>query len=121
MARKFLSANKELLGLKQIHLRRRRVIESLGARHIIFRQYLDGLPINRGYVTVHMTFEGSIYLAKNRSVPLELARPAAEYVIEEKAAERRAGESVTKNPALAHIVSTGRMWFPLGSKLRQHR
>jgi Zn-dependent metalloprotease len=117
-SREFLKANEALLGLEDIHLRRKRVIESVGARHIILRQYLGGLPIHRGYVTVHMADNGSTYLVKNRSVPREFAQPAADFKIDAQAADRRAGESVTKNPAMAHILATEKIWFPLGSKLR---
>src|SRR5262245_25426552 len=88
LAREFLKHNVDLLGLKNIHLRRRRVIESLGARHIIFRQFLDELPIQRSYVTVHLDRNGSTYLVKNRSVPLEFAQPAADFRMDLKAAER---------------------------------
>ena len=117
-AREFLKANEDLLGLRKIPLRRRRVIESLGARHIIFRQYLDDLPIHRGYVTVHSSRSGQAYLVKNRSVPLELAHGAAPFELDAKTAERRARESVSRNPELVHVQPAERMWFPLGSKLR---
>src|ERR1700704_1266353 len=65
-ARRFLSANTALFGLEDnlAGLRRRRVIRSLGANHVIFSQVHAGYHVHRGYVTVHMDHAGRVYLAK---------------------------------------------------------
>src|SRR5260370_37161836 len=54
IAHGFLKANKEILALEGIRLRRTRTIESLGAYHIIHQQLLEKMPIHRSYVTLHM-------------------------------------------------------------------
>src|SRR3982750_10116 len=64
-----LQANADLLGLEGLPLRRRRVIPSRGAWHIIFDQQPLGHRIHRAYVTVHMNRDHVIYLIKNRAVP----------------------------------------------------
>src|SRR5258708_19610284 len=76
IAHDFLKANKEILALEGIRLRRTRTIESLGAHHVIHQQRLKRIPIHRAYVTVHMGRDGHIYLVKNRAVPRELPDPA---------------------------------------------
>ena len=114
----FLKANKEILALEGIRLRRTRTIESLGAHHIIHQQRLKRLPIYRAYVTVHLGRDGHIYLVKNRAVPRELAEPSAEFKVTQVSARKRALRSATRKPRLARICSCERMWFPLKSKLR---
>ncbi len=119
LARKFLDANQDLLGLKDLeYFPRPRVIESLGARHIIFQQRLENLPILRAYVTVHMARNGSAYLVKNRAVPRDLAHPSAEFRITSPIARRRGLASVTKRPGSARVTASERIWFPLQSRLR---
>ena len=118
MARDFLKANEELLALSGIRMRRTRIIESLGAHHIIHQQRLDGLPIHRAYVTVHLSGDGRIYLVKNRAVPRDLLEPAADFTVAKSTARKTALKSATKNPSLARVVSSEQMWFPLKSSLR---
>src|SRR5213078_2573891 len=69
IAKEFLKAHVELFALKGLRLQRTRIIESLGAHHVIHQQQLHGLPIHRAYVTVHLDRKGRIYLVKNRAVP----------------------------------------------------
>lgn len=71
VARRFLNAHTELIGLEGIgsHLRQARIIKSCGATHVLFQQYHRGTPIHRAYVTVHVAKSGDIYLVKNRAVP----------------------------------------------------
>ncbi|HYR74543.1 MAG TPA: M36 family metallopeptidase [Pyrinomonadaceae bacterium] len=118
IAHDFLKANKEILALEGIRLRRTRTIESLGAHHIIHQQRLKRLPIYRAYVTVHLGRDGHIYLVKNRALPRELAEPSAEFKVTQASARKRALRSATRKPRLARICSCERMWFPLKSKLR---
>lgn len=118
IAHSFLKTNSDLLALKAIRLRRTRIIESLGAHHIIHKQLLKGLPIYRAYVTVHLDKDGRVYLVKNRAVPTDLAEPSAEFTIAQTSARKRALRSATKNPRLGKIVACEKMWFPLKSKLR---
>ena len=74
VARDFIVANAALFGLQAgvSELELQRVIRSLGAAHVIFKQVHAGFRVHRGYVTVHMDRSGRAYLAKNRSVPPRL-------------------------------------------------
>jgi hypothetical protein len=118
IAQQFIAANSELLGTRGVRLSRARELESLGAYHVIFQQRLHGLPIQRAYATVHMGREGSIYLVKNRVVPRDFLKPAAEFAISMATARRRALLSVSSQPRLMRIVSSAQMWFPVKSILR---
>ena len=118
IAHDFLKTNKEILALNGIRLRRTRTIESLGAHHIIHQQRLDGVPIHRAYVTVHLDRDRRVYLVKNRAVPRELAEPSAKFKVTQAAARKHALRSATKKPRLSGILACERMWFPLKSKLR---
>jgi hypothetical protein len=97
---------------------RTRIIESLGAHHIIHQQRLNGLPIHRAYVTVHLAKGGRVYLVKNRAVPRDLLEPSAEFKIAQTTARKGALRSATRNSKLAKIVACEQNWFPLKSKLR---
>ncbi len=118
IAHDFLKANLELLSLKSLRLPRTRIIESLGAHHVIHQQRLKRLPIHRAYVTVHLDRNGRVYLVKNRAVPYELLKPSADFKIARATARRRALRSVTKKKGEAHVYPAEPMWFPLKSKLR---
>jgi hypothetical protein len=118
IAHDFLKANKKMLALEGIRLKRTRIIESLGAHHIIHQQRLERIPIYRAYVTVHMDRDRHIYLVKNRAVPRELLEPAAKFKVKQTSARKKALRSATKKPHLARICACERMWFPLKSKLR---
>jgi Zn-dependent metalloprotease len=117
IAKQFLDDNEDQLALKSLRLRRARIIESAGARHVILQQRLNKLPVYRAYVTVHMSRNGSVYLVKNRAVPAELALPAAEFKVPVATAKNRALRTVRKGGA-ASVVTVESMWFPLKSKLR---
>ena len=118
VAHDFIEANVDLLELNGIRLRRTRMIESLGAYHIIHQQRLQRVPIHRAYVTVHLNRAGRVYLCKNRAVPRDLAVPAADFKIEKSSARRRALRSVTKKEGQAKVLKAEPMWFPVRSKLR---
>ena len=118
LAENFIANNAGLLGSRGVRLRRVRQIESLGAHHVIFQQRLHGLPIQRAYATVHMAKDGSIYLVKNRVVPRDFLRPAAEFVINTTSARKRALQSVAPRSKSVRIVSSEQLWFPVKSILR---
>lgn len=118
IAHDFLKTNKKMLALEGIRLRRVRIIESLGAHHIIHQQRLERIPIHRAYVTVHLGRNGHIYLVKNRAVPRELLEPGAKFKVTQASARKKALHSATKKPRLAKIIACERMWFLLQSKLR---
>jgi Zn-dependent metalloprotease len=115
IAGEFLRANRELLGLAGLRLKRARVIESLGARHVIFQQWLDSLRVHRAYVTVHLSTAGRVYLSKSRAVPRELAEPGERFRI---TAERARRIALPGAAGKARVVDVERMWYPLGAKLR---
>ncbi len=118
IAKEFLKANVELFALKGLRLQRTRIIESLGAHHVIHQQQLHGLPIHRAYVTVHLDRKGRIYLVKNRAVPRDLLEPSASFKIRRPGARRRALRSAGKKSDLFRVIANEKMWFPLQSKLR---
>lgn len=118
IAQDFLKVNEDLLALNHIRLRRTRIIESLGARHVISQQRMRKIPIHRAYVTVHMDRQNRIYLVKNRAVPLELLEPSDEFKIGIREARQIALQSITKKKHAAKVIKIEPMWFPLKSKLR---
>src|SRR5262249_28747092 len=118
LAENFIGNNADLLGTTRVRLRRVRQIESLGAHHVIFQQRLHGLPIQRAYLTVHMGKDGSIYLVKNRVVPLNFLAPAAEFAINITTAGKRALHSVASRSKSVSILSSEQLWFPVKSILR---
>lgn len=78
IARRFLGANRELLGLTGIlgQLRERvRTVHSVGATHVICQQRWGGRRVHRAYVTVHVGAGNEVYLVKNRAMPKELLPP----------------------------------------------
>ena len=118
LAETFIGNNAGLLGTAGVRLRRVRQIESLGAHHVIFQQRLQGLPIQRAYLTVHMGKDGSIYLVKNRVVPRDFLAPAAPFAISMATARRRALQSVGSRSKSVRIVASEQLWFPVKSILR---
>jgi hypothetical protein len=120
IARAFVRANAALLGVEGIgrRLRLARVIESLGARHVLFQQHHEGLRIHRAYVTVHMDHERCIYLAKNRAVPADLLPARPRYKITVAAAIRRAIRAIGAAVGGVSILGTERLWFPVAARLR---
>jgi Zn-dependent metalloprotease len=118
IAKDFLETNCELLAIESIPLPPDRVIESLGAYHVIHQQRFRRLRIHRAYVTVHLDRKGRVYLVKNRAVPRKQLKPSADFKISKVTAGRTARHSVTKKGSRAEIMKVERMWFPLKSKLR---
>ncbi len=120
IARAFLAANAALFGIAgQIRsLELRRVVESLGAHHVIFSQVHAGKLIHRAYLTVHIARDRRVYLAKNRAVPksrLPDARPprrsaaqAIDGALRAIRASRRTARAIGR-PIL--------VWYPKGANL----
>jgi len=118
VAREFLRANEKLLGLADIKLRVQKVIESLGAHHVIFQQNHLMLPVHRAYVTIHINKIGEPYLAKNRAVPADILKTGAEFRINKADACRLALRSVAATLKQAKVLKTDRLWFWAKQHLR---
>ena len=119
IARDFISANTDLFGLDAdlANLEVQRVIHSLGASHVIFRQVHAGYRVHRGYVTVHIDHSGRAYLAKNRAVPSRLLPARFEAKLNKDEAVRRARRTLPRNTRPVTMHPTERLWFPLDDKL----
>src|SRR5215470_3229831 len=119
-AREFLRVNAQLLGLAGVigRLRLQRVIESLGAQHLIFQQRYRDLRIHRAYVTVHIGRGRQIYLAKNRAVPRALLGDEPAFRVRAGAAQRHALRSLRISARDCRVLGVERMWFPQKEKLR---
>ena len=119
IARDFVVANAALFKLEAgvSELAVQRVIRSLGATHVIFRQVHDRHRVHRGYVTVHMDRSGRVYLSKNRSVPPRLLPGKFERKIDRNEAVRRARRSLPKRDRLSDVRETERLWFPRENEL----
>jgi hypothetical protein len=119
VAREFLVANAKLLGLGPdlAGLERQRIIESLGAFHIIFQQRVMNERVHRAYVTVHVDRRGRVYLVKNRAVPQRLVPREAERIVGVREATERARRALPSPGRSAHVVATEEMWFPRGRGL----
>ena len=119
IARDFVVANAALFKLEEgvSELAVQRVIRSLGATHVIFRQIHDRHRVHRGYVTVHMDRSGRVYLAKNRSVPPHLLPGKFEQDIPRDEAVRRARRSLLKRDRASDVRETERLWFPREDEL----
>ena len=119
IARDFVVANAALFRLEEgvSELAVQRVIRSLGATHVIFRQIHDGFRVHRGYVTVHMDRAGRVYLSKNRSVPPHLLPGRFDKNIGRDEAVRRARRSLPKRDRLSDARETERLWFPREDEL----
>jgi len=129
IAADFLRANAGLLRLEGIagQLRVRRVIESLGAWHVIAQQEHLGMRIHRAYVTVHLGRDRRVYLAKNRAIPRDMLPEKAGFRVDKASARRRALRAVEAGKADVRELSAERVWFPEKAglrpawKLRLHR
>jgi len=130
IARDFLAANAEVFKLAPSAqgLRLRRVIESLGATHVIFSQRHAGHPVPRAYVTVHIGRDRRAYLAKNRAMPRQQLPPATKPKRSRKQARARALRAVHATAKTTRVVGKIELtWFPrreklvLAYKLRLHR
>ena len=123
-AKEFLRANEALLGLQGIRgqLGEGFVVESLGARHVIFQQRYEGARIHRAYVTVHLgRSDRRIYLVKNRAVPRRVLPDPVEPRRTVEQATRKAIQSIKL--ARGKVLSTERlqdelMWYPIDGGLR---
>ncbi len=119
-ARAFLQANRALFDLPQdlAGLETGRVIQSLGAYHVIFRQRHLKLRIRRGYVTVHLDRECRVYLAKSRVAPARLLPRAFKAVLGRDQAVRKARGALPRSGRAAGVKETERIWFPDKASLR---
>ncbi len=119
IAREFLNANTDLFEIEQglAGLEIQRVIQSLGATHVILRQAHKGRSIHRGYISVHMDRAGRVFLVKNRTVPARLLPDRFEKRLDRDAAVRRARHSLPKKQRLAKARSAKLVWFPVEAKL----
>ena len=120
VAREFLRANAELLGLRGVRhlLHLRRTVESMGAQHLIFQQEYRKFRIHRAYVTVHIGHDRRVYLAKNRAVPRDLLGGEPSFRVGVGAARRRARRSVQATARDTEVFPVERMWFPYKDTLR---
>jgi hypothetical protein len=119
VAHAFLAANTAVFKLEEnlAGLRRRRVIRSLGASHVIFNQVHAGQRVHRGYVTVHMDLDGRVYLAKNRAVPARLLPESFKMEIDRSQAVRKAHRSLPRQYRASKVAETERLWFPKNDQL----
>jgi hypothetical protein len=119
IAREFLRANRDLLEVDRVEaLTLRKVIESLGAWHVIFQQSFRRLRIHRAYVSVHLGRDRRVYLAKNRSVPERLLPRPIPFRLGSSRAGRLARRGVRVSGKNARILGTEKLWFPRGRGLR---
>lgn len=120
IARAFLVANARLLGVEGVrsHLRLRKVLESLGAHHVIFQQHHRTLRIHRAYVTVHMDRRRQVYLAKNRAMPRQFLPARAKFRVTATGARRRAFRNLKASRRTDRVLGVERMWFPIETRLR---
>ena len=117
VARAFIAANAKLLGTAGIKLSDPRVVESLGAHHVIFQQVHLRQRVHRGYVTVHVARDGRVYLVKNRAVPASLLPRAPKTTIARERAVRLARRSLTGRAVEVTVVGAEPMWFPARTRL----
>jgi len=118
VARAFLKANADVLGLAGVQLRAPRYIRSLGAEHVIFPQFIAGRPIHRGYVTVHLDRKRRVYLSKNRAVPTAVSRTAEEGFELGLAGARRIARRVLRGRrTVLRVLDAKEFWFPHGASL----
>jgi Fungalysin metallopeptidase (M36) len=122
VARRFLEANQEGLGLRGVRLgvRPPRIIESLGAWHVILRQTVRRIPVHRAYVSVHISRDRHVYLVKSRAVPVEFAKPGALFRMGADRALELAKRSVavTGRRGLRAVDRVDRVWYPYHTKTR---
>jgi hypothetical protein len=119
-ARAFLSAHRNLLGLHGVigSLRPARVIHSLGAKHVILQQWLNGARVHRAYVTVHVGSDRRVYLVKNRAMPAALLPGRAPARLTPTQAMRRVRRYMGLSRSEARSFHTERLYFPVADGLR---
>lgn len=119
VARRFLRANAALLGLAGIDrdVKLDRVVESLGARHVILQQQHRRIPIYRAYVTVHIGRDRRVYLVKNRAVPKAFLAERGRFKLGAEAARRRALRAIAAKHREIRPLGTEKRWFPRGHEI----
>jgi hypothetical protein len=119
IAKQFLRSNAVVLGLEEdlSGLRHQKTLASLGARHVILQQIFEDRRIHRAYVTAHISHDGRVYLAKNRSVPRDLLPKRFEFRLSAAEATRRARRGLPKRTRQATVQATEELWFPRGRNL----
>jgi hypothetical protein len=120
-AERFLRDHVDLLGLRRIigQLQRVRVIESLGATHVLFQQRIRGAVVHRGYVTVHISREGEAYLVKNRAIPLDhQPKQHTDFIMAPENAEALALGSLGAAGKDAVVRTPVRRWYPVRDRVR---
>lgn len=118
VAREFVTTNAGLLGVEgQVgKLGKPRIIESLGATHVIFAQLHHRLRIHRSFVTVHVDRRGRVYFVKSRAVPRDRLPGAPEFRVSETRARGIAKRRVSSRMRLAPAKAE-RVWFWAKTKL----
>jgi hypothetical protein len=131
IARRFLAANAEMLGLTGILSQlgtRVRTLSSLGATHVIHQQRHGGKRVHRAYVTVHIGAWREVYLVKNRAMPGKMLPPGGErspYRVQE-AKELVLGWLGVKREHVVPPIGHELLWYPwkdrlvLAHKVRVH-
>ena len=119
VARRVLEANAARLGLEGVAgiLRPWRIIRSLRAWHVIFSQRHLGHFVHRAYVTVHMDARKSVYLVKNRAVPVAMLPAAPNRVLTIADALRIAIGSIRRQRADLTTHQHEEVWFPVRTRL----
>lgn len=120
IARRFLRDSAELLGIQSVRSRLRlaRVIESVGAVHVIFQQGFRGRRIHRAYVTVHMDRRRRVFLTKSRAVPAEFLPKPARAKLSSAGARGRALRAVRGRGRHARLGGVEQLWYPVKDTLR---
>ncbi|HET7539111.1 MAG TPA: M36 family metallopeptidase [Polyangiaceae bacterium] len=118
LARAFISANAELLGVEEVlnTIRHRRTVVSLGARHVIFEQVHAGRRVHRAYVTVHVANDGSVYLVKNRAAPRAYLPKDAAFAISARQAAGYARHALRGKGSVV-VKGVEELWFPRNARL----
>jgi hypothetical protein len=120
VARRFIGDNADLFGLHGVRgtLRDPRVIHSLGATHVIFRQLHAGRRIHRAYVTVHIGAGARVYLSKNRAVPAEYLPTTIRFPLSRSRAIRTARRALRGRDGVRVMGKVEQVWFPRRTRLR---
>jgi hypothetical protein len=99
-------------------LTRPRVIESLGAHHVIFQQVHQGQRVHRAYLTVHLARDGRVYLVKNRVVPVALLPAAPKTRITPERAVLLARRALPGRALEVRVLGRPeRLWLPARTRL----
>ena len=115
IARRFLEANRETLGITSAldRLDVRRVIHGRGADHVILQQLWRRRRIHRAYVTVHIGRDRRVYLVKSRAVPEDVLRAAEDARIGSATAVRAALAGGGRGRGRAWVVGKPELlWYP---------